>query len=197
MLTVLTSPKPGSGTSTTAALLALALRRATWVHVVDLCGDQTALFGIPGGSGTTHVAENLTLHDLSCQSEPDQRRAILRLARLDAHVVVDAGTERHELLDQLPTDALHYWVLRPCYLALRRAATSATRPDGVILLDELGRALTAADAEAALGAPVVATIEVHPQIARAIDAGLLIARPPQATLEHLALLTTPTSAVQR
>lgn len=197
MLTVLTSPKPGSGTSTTAALLALALRRDTWVHVVDLCGDQAALFGIPGGHGTTHVAENLTLHDLSCQSEPDQRRAILRLARLDAHVVVDAGTDRQHLDGRLPADALHYWVLRPCYLALRRAATSATRPDGVILLDELGRALTATDVEAALGAPVVATIEVHPQIARAIDAGLLIARPPQTALERLRLMTSTAAAIQR
>jgi hypothetical protein len=59
----------------------------------------------------------------------------------------------------------------------------------VILLDELGRALTARDVEAVTGARVTATIEVHPQIARAVDAGLLTGRAPTAALAALKRLT--------
>jgi hypothetical protein len=53
-----------------------------------------------------------------------------------------------------------------------------TRPSGVVLIDEPGRALRAGDVSASLGAPVVATVLLDPAIARAVDAGLLLARLP-------------------
>ena len=49
---------------------------------------------------------------------------------------------------------------------------------GVVLVDEPGRALRARDIEASLGVPVVATVLLDPAIARAVDAGLLLARLP-------------------
>ena len=59
------------------------------------------------------------------------------------------------------------------------------RPDGVVLVEEPGRSLTAADVARAVGAPVVARIDVDPAIARAVDAGLLAARLPAAMVKSL------------
>jgi hypothetical protein len=107
-------------------------------------------------------------------------------------VVVDAGAlpasgadqARTELIGAMSAAADHsLLVLRPCFLALRRATASAIRPTGIVLLTEEGRALTAADVEEVLGVPVQASVNVTPQIARAVDAGLLASRLPR-TLER-------------
>jgi len=71
-------------------------------------------------------------------------------------------------------------VLRPCYLALRRALEAPIRPSGVILVTEPGRAVTRHDVEDVLGVPVRAEVEHHPAVARAVDAGLLATRMPRA-----------------
>lgn len=70
-------------------------------------------------------------------------------------------------------------VTRACYLALARSRELPVVPSGVVLLREHERVLAAVDVEAAVGAPVVATIDVDPGIARAVDAGLLSARRPR------------------
>lgn len=44
MITVLSSPKPGSGTSTTVALLTLAAGNDAPTTEMDLCGDRPAIF---------------------------------------------------------------------------------------------------------------------------------------------------------
>jgi hypothetical protein len=80
-------------------------------------------------------------------------------------------------------------VLRPCYLALRRAASFPLRPSGVVLVTDGGRSLTAADVEAVLGVPVRAVVDFDPAIATAVDAGSLGARLPrrlQRSLRHAA-----------
>ena len=192
MITALSSPKPGTGTTTTAALLALTIRRTTrrHAHIVDLCGDQAAVLGIASHQGaTTDIAEQLTLHDLADATTDEQIATICRLAQTGEHVIVDAGSATHPIHPLLPAGTVRCWVLRPCYLALRKATAQTDRPDHVIMLDEIGRALTATDIEAVTGAQVVATIDIHPQIARAIDAGLLTARPPQTAITALTALT--------
>jgi hypothetical protein len=55
----------------------------------------------------------------------------------------------------------------------------------VVLLAEPGRALTRADVEDCVGAPVVAEVAVDPQVARAVDAGLLATRLPRALAREL------------
>jgi hypothetical protein len=77
-------------------------------------------------------------------------------------------------------------VTRPCYLALRRALAAPIRPSEVVLLTEPGRSLTRRDVEDALGAPVVAEVAVDPQVARAVDAGLLATRLPRGLAKELA-----------
>lgn len=69
-------------------------------------------------------------------------------------------------------------VLRPCYLALRRAV-AAPRPTAIVLVNEPGRSLSARDIGDALGVPVAAIIDVDPAVAQAVDTGLLRARLPR------------------
>lgn len=66
MITVRSSPRPGSGVSTTAALVALAARHDPPTHLVDLCGEQRSLLGLVTRPGATvEVAERLTIRDLT------------------------------------------------------------------------------------------------------------------------------------
>ena len=71
-------------------------------------------------------------------------------------------------------------VLRPCYMAVRRALEAPIRPSGVVVLREPGRALDAVDVEDVVGVPVVAEAPVDPAVARAVDAGLLASRVPRS-----------------
>ena len=70
-------------------------------------------------------------------------------------------------------------VLRPCYLALRRALAAPVRPSGVLLVTEPGRSLGRRDVEEVLGVPVRAEIALDGSVARAVDAGLLARRVPR------------------
>jgi hypothetical protein len=60
------------------------------------------------------------------------------------------------------------------------------RPSEIVLLTEPGRALGRGDVERAVGAPVVAEVAVDPQVARAVDAGLLTSRLPRGLARELA-----------
>jgi hypothetical protein len=92
-------------------------------------------------------------------------------------VVIDAGTGAPNA--PLAADVEHrLLVTRPCYLALRRAVRLATRPTGIVLVDEPGHALSVRDVQHAIGAPVVAVVSFDPAIARAVDAGMLTRRLP-------------------
>lgn len=80
-------------------------------------------------------------------------------------------------------------VIRPCLASLRRAMQATLRPSGVVVLNEVGRVLGARDVAAVLQVPVVAEIPVDPTVARTVDAGLLLSRPPrllQRGLRHAA-----------
>ena len=72
-------------------------------------------------------------------------------------------------------------VVRPCYLALRRAVRleATRRAAGVVLVEEPGRALGTREVADVLGRPVVARIPVRDTIARAVDAGVLPTRLPE------------------
>jgi hypothetical protein len=70
-------------------------------------------------------------------------------------------------------------VLRPCYIALRRALAAPLRPSAVVLVEEPGRSLGRRDVEDVLGVPVRAQIPWDPAVARSVDAGLLGTRVPR------------------
>ncbi len=97
-------------------------------------------------------------------------------------VVADAGRAEYSVqravVEVADTSVV---VVRGCYLALRRAVDDelTARAMGVVVIDEPGRSLRPADVADVLGCPVLATIGVDPSVSRAVDAGLLVQRPPQ------------------
>ncbi len=101
----------------------------------------------------------------------------------DEAVVVDLGTlstsPRSGRKILLESASLSLLVIRPCYMAVRRAIEFPLRPNGVIVIREDDRSITADDISAALGVPVVASVLVDARIARVVDAGLLGSRLPR------------------
>lgn len=95
-------------------------------------------------------------------------------------VVVDCGPPDNPCGNAIAAAAgLSLLVLRPCYLALRRAAQSQLRPSGVVLIAEPGRSLGASEVSDVLGVPVRAEVPYDPAVARVVDAGLLSTRVPR------------------
>jgi hypothetical protein len=177
---------------------------------VDLGGDLPAALGIgePSGPGLGDwlAAEDDVGADalarLEIDAAPDltllasgsdiavragRAEALMSiLARDDRTVVVDAGTARTPLaLELVSTATESLLVLRPCYLALRRAVAVPIRPSSVVLVHEAGRALTRRDVEEVLGVPVGAEVDADPAVARAVDAGLLAGRLPRSLAHAL------------
>jgi hypothetical protein len=109
---------------------------------------------------------------------------------LGTEVIVDAGClDRADGPRAMLAARAHRSLLvtRPCYLALRRAAHLALRPNGIVLVVEPGRALRASDIAAVIGAPVVAELPIDPAVSRALDAGLLLTRRPPSLFAAMAM----------
>jgi len=205
------STKGGSGTTVVAAALALS-RAATGasVRLVDFAGDLPAALGIvePDSPGVTDwlvardastadlmqsfipVTSRVTLLPLGTQptlalTDADALRLTHALATDASCTIVDVGTHPNAsaICAQATKSIL---VVRPCYLALRRATRSTIRSDSVIVVQEPGRALTTRDIEGVIGTKVTATVPVDPTIARAVDAGLLSSRLPIALTTAIA-----------
>lgn len=205
MLHACWSTKGGSGTTVVAVALAAVLaRHGGGSLLVDLDGDVPPALGMPEpdgpgvagwlAAGATVPADALTRLEVAgpaglrvlCRGEgplPGDERAEVLAAILGAerrHVVVDCGTDPDDAARVLAVAATRsLLVLRPCFLALRRATRSPVRPTGVVLVREPGRAMGAADVEAALGVAVVAEVPVEASVARAVDAGTLGHRLPR------------------
>jgi hypothetical protein len=203
------SVKGGSGTTVFASALALLLaERHGQAVLIDICGDVPSALGIaePAGRGmrdwlsqTREEREDLSCLYLSATSRlrviPTGSATSFAATALDdllgvlpdAPVVIDFGALQ-------PPDSVRHaaqadWlVVRPCYLALRRAARLTQRPGGVVLLKEHGRALTTKDVQSVVGAPVVAEITVADRVARSVDAGLLSTRLPTQLAAEIGVL---------
>lgn len=163
------SHKGGSGTSTIAAMSALVLARTEPTALLTTDADTHALIGVPHDGedgGYTTVTQNLTI-------------ALNRAVLANESFVRDWGTigvDDDLLGDVTPS----YLVMRgPCYLALRKAAMSNHRPDGIVLLAEPGRSLGESEVRDVTGLPVVASFPYDPAVSRIIDAGLLSTRIPK------------------
>ncbi len=207
MLTCCWSVKGGSGTTVVAASLALLASSApAGALLVDLAGDVPAALGLPEpvGPGVREwlaadpAVEIDALGHLATAATPGLRllpagaatsRAVpstridllgQALAANAGEVVVDLGVPSPDLEPLLAQADRSLLVLRPCYLALRRATALPTRPTGIVLVMEPGRALGRRDIEDAIGVKVAAEIDVEPTIARAVDAGLLAGRLPRS-----------------
>ena len=186
--------------------------------LVDLSGDAGAVLGVPelGGPGLAEwlaagadvgagalarleVAVGGGLSLLAWKRpEPGHRTGLGRaetlleaLAADHRAVVVDCGSASAGAGLALAAGAREsLLVLRPCYLALRRALAAPVRPSGVVLVAEAGRSLGRRDVEEVLGVPVVAEVAVEDAVARAVDAGLLARRVPRPLERALRPLVT-------
>jgi len=204
MITLCWAAKGGSGTTVLAASIALANPQETLL--VDLDRDQPLVLGLaePDSPGvhdwlaSTAPASRLTALEIAVRprlallpggkwgaASPqrwEQLAAALALDRRD--VIVDVGTRTPP--NALVAVADRTWlVTRACYLALRAAARSPVRSTGVVLVDEPGRSMRAADVEAAVGAPVAAVLLFDSAIFRAVDSGLLVSRLPASLTRTL------------
>jgi hypothetical protein len=183
------------------------------VLLVDTCGDLPSVLGIarPTGPGlrewaataerdpatllrlTVPVVDGLRLLPAGDGPTLDTKSvgelaAALRVSGLD--VVVDVGVVRRcgalDPLVALVAAADHsLMVVRPCYLALRAGVAAEERPDGVVVVEEPGRALVSRDVADVLAAPVMATVPLDAAVARAVDAGVLARRLPRVLAHAL------------
>jgi hypothetical protein len=205
------SVKGGSGTTVVATVLALLHARAGGALVADLVGDVPAALGIPEPPGpglaawlaaaddvgadaldrlAVAVAPGLDLLATGPPGPPGRpgRGAALAaaLAHHDRPVIIDAGSSPvGPALDVAAAASVSLLVVRPCFLALRRAVAAPIRPSGVVLVREPGRSLGRRDVEDALQVPVCAEVDLEPAVARAVDAGLLAARLPRSLAHAL------------
>ncbi|MBW3580353.1 MAG: hypothetical protein KY431_04885 [Actinobacteria bacterium] len=206
------SVKGGSGTTVVSVALAACLARSSpaGALLADLGGDVPAVLGLPEPTGPglgdwlasgdevpadalgrLEVKAPAGLALLCAGSDPPAApgRADVLAAVLAADprpVVVDCGSGLHGVGRSLAASAsASLLVVRPCYLALRRAVRAPVRPSGIILVRDPGRSLGRSDVEEVLGAPVRAEIDVDPAIARAVDAGLWPARLPRSVQRAL------------
>jgi len=170
------SVKGGSGTTVVSVALALVLARSSpdGALLLDLAGDAPAVLGLPEPSGPCTAdwladrdATDDALHRLEVEAAPSL--SLLPCgSRLAGPGLAVAAAATVSLL-----------VLRPCYLALRRALAAPVCASGVVLVREPGRALGRRDVEDVLGIPVRAEVAWDPAVARMVDAGLLGARVPR------------------
>lgn len=202
MLTICWAAKGGSGTTVVTATLALSRRTPTLL--VDLAGDLPIALGVPvpdgpgigewSGSSASPgrldalrvtLADGLDLLPRGHQAPAGRWHELGgHLAGLTDTVIVDAGTGAPPAGLRSHADRL-LLVTRACYLAVRRAVDAREPIDGIVLVEEPGRALDATDLEASLGAPVVSRVLLDPAVARAVDAGLLLSKLPGAFRREL------------
>jgi MinD superfamily P-loop ATPase len=194
------SAKGGAGTTVTAAALArrIAQESPGGALLVDTAGDSLVALGVPENDGLglagwlrardhTGLPVVATWPGLSVVHRgagplvSDHTDQLIDALTSDARpAVVDCGTNPTGVAAAIAERADHsILVTRPCYLALRRTLSDQSpRPTGVVLVKEPGRVLSAQDVAAAVRAPVAAEIDLDPAVARAADAGLLVARTP-------------------
>ena len=207
MLIACWSTKGGSGTTVVSVALAVVLAGSTESDVVlaDLAGDCPAALGLaePEGDGLADwlAAGADVPADALRRLEVDVRPGLKLLPRGGAGlaplpaaggdrlaaalhgsrpVVVDCGTLASGPAVALAAMAtVSLLVLRPGYLALRRALAAPIRPSGVVLVQEPWRSLSRRDVEDVLDAPVRAEVPWDRAIASAVDAGVLGVRVPR------------------
>jgi hypothetical protein len=200
--------KGGSGGTVFASALALALaQRHGKACIVDFGGDVPSVLGMaePANRGVrdwlaapsrepddffglyVQATSTLSVVPAGNAAAFDEDALHDLIGTAEPHTVLDFGTLQppESIRQSINADWL---VIRPCYLALRRAARLRVRPKGVVVVRESGRSLTSRDIESVVGAPVVGHISVSDGVARSVDAGLLATRLPKQLAEELEAL---------
>jgi len=130
---------------------------------------------LPAGAGDVGLASAEAGAALAMALQADPRTTVVDVGVL----TTERGQALHALVEVADANVI---VVRGCYLALRRAVRLelAANASGAVFVDEGGRALGAHDVANVLGVPVLATVSLRATTARAIDAGVLPSRLPDA-----------------
>ncbi len=219
MLWAIAGAKGGVGTSTVATTIAFESARTEPTLLVDLAGDLADIVGVPPAERGTFdwlaTEDDVGVEALDRLVVPvterlellpagERDRVIAPPARVGALVnhlrarpgvvVVDIGLARRhpgEWRAAMVAGAdRRTLVLRACYLALRRARDLPFEFEDIVEVSEPGRALTTIDIEGVLVRPVTVRVPLDPSVARAVDAGLLMHRPPRRLRRLRQLLDT-------
>lgn len=197
MLVACWSVKGGSGTTTVAAALSLVLARRRPVLLVDFGGDIPSVLGLPDPTGPGVVdwlaahGDAAALDRLTIEATPslrvlpwgpsttaspkgiDGERLLAALADHPA-VVVDCGPPATPVgITVAAMATVSLLVMRPCFLALRRAAAAPSSPSRVVLVDEPGHLLRPRDISEELRVPIGARVPWDPKVTARVDGGLL------------------------
>ena len=155
---------------------------------------QINLIQAKGGQGTSVIACAVALRAAGegwqvrlDGQDPDTLAAILGTGNeglVLPGLVLGGDTGGSNLLvvhDGPAEQGLNIVVIRPCYLALRQALRTGAMSSacGIVVVVEPGRALGCDDVAAVTGLPVIATVPLRADIARAVDAGVLADRLPE------------------
>ena len=182
MNTAFYSYKGGQGVTTTAVLYATdAERIGKRVLIVDhtRSGDAAATMGVsvPWGYGKNDepdhpimVNDNLFLATYTSDFNPDEYDEIVH-----DFGVLDPDKDYAKTFYAYRIPAWHQvFVTRSCYLSLRKyAACNHGGVGQIVLIKELGRALTAHDVSRCCDNAPVVEINHDPRVSRMVDAGLL------------------------
>jgi len=202
MITILSSPKGGSGTSVVAASLAIVSSSSIPTLLVDLAGDQSAIMGLPEppvgindwANGMTHrefeeilITCNDNLHLAPSGSSAIEifstgawgnlARELMQRESNGVNIIIDFGQGDLPLAFNKLAD-MHFMVTRPCYLSLRRTVNIEQKFSGVIVVQEHDRVLTTSDVESVMKLKCVAEVPYSSEISRRVDSGLLKSRLP-------------------
>ena len=185
-VTTFYSAKGGAGCTTVAIAYALTREAGERVLLIDQSpqGDMDGALGLsPSVNGERRTVSGDVAMWRSTGTDYTAGFDTYGIEGVYDHVVIDCGNHR-------PDSAAVRTVLvtRPCYLHLR-AAVGGNAPAGIVVVREAGRALGDSDVRYAVGAPILAIVDIDPAVARAIDAGLLAARLPRS-------LATPITAME-
>jgi hypothetical protein len=209
MLLSFWSPKGGAGTSVLAAACGLVCARTIKVRLADFGGDQPAILGLAGepSPGLTEwmhtgpqapadaldrlaveVTDGLTLlphgERRTCDASPEAGAALgVVLGTDDRLTIADAArADNAALRAVVEVSDVSVVVVPDCYLALRRAARDPllSHATGVVVRLDPAHTLDADDVCDVLRLPMLATVPVRDGIARAVDAGALGSRMPDA-----------------
>lgn len=177
------------------AILGLAVDPATgladWLAAgTEAPVDALARLAVPAAPGVSLLPRGVTDRALAAVPAAEAGAA-LAVALRDGPVptVIDAGRANTPAARAVVEVAdVSVAVVRGCYLALRRGVHSPllARTTGVVLVEEPSRSLGAPEVADVLGRPVLARVPVRPAIARAVDAGVLASRLPDALARPVA-----------
>jgi hypothetical protein len=130
---------------------------------------------LPAGESDVATASAESGAALAVALQTDARTTVVDVGVL----AVGQDPALHALVEVADANVI---VVRGCYLALRRAVRIELTASaaGAVFVDEGGRALGPHDITNVLGVPVLATVSVRSSTARAVDAGVLANRLPEA-----------------